>query len=155
MVPYLCNACHFNVHYVQSADEEKGPVLVIHQPLLHFSPAKKNKKSEALQRCRGTVYNYVFYFTYVCIYVCMYACTCVCMYACTCVRTYICMNMCATYISMHDIIHTCICPYTHVHAHVIYLHIMYVSNVRQKNICTYVCVCVCIICVCVLVHLYI
>ena len=47
MIDFIGYLVYFNVYthsyfmmYVQSSDEEKGPVLVIHQPLFHFSPAK-------------------------------------------------------------------------------------------------------------------
>ena len=34
--------------------EDKGPVLVIHQPQFHLSPVEDGKNTEALSRCRGT-----------------------------------------------------------------------------------------------------
>ena len=43
------------VSVCQSPEDQKGPVLVIHQPLFHVSPLAKGQLSaEALSKCKGT-----------------------------------------------------------------------------------------------------
>ena len=44
---------------VCQSPEEKGPVLVIHQPLFHVSPLAKDLLSaEALSKCKGAVHTF-------------------------------------------------------------------------------------------------
>ena len=46
---------------VCQSPEEKGPVLVIHQPLFHVSPLAKDQLSaEALSKCKGAVHTYLY-----------------------------------------------------------------------------------------------